>query len=250
MPSPDPRRVVRASLEKIAGEVRFIKDKSDDSTSWAWANQGTTERVINENFVFNAKNLKPLAQTLRSALMALGHATSAHARFVKIKSRNISPDGALGGRGYTQKIPEIRRQLMNCVEVLSALTDTLYDEVQAPHWAPSEDKMTPRDRDEVIEIVEEVEAIKEDPEEWAVEEEEEEVGAPTAQTASMALMTHFFESPEKRGDQVSVRRRRFLLQMAREVVDSASRCDVSDQVAYGRVTASLAKTLDLMKGGY
>jgi hypothetical protein len=176
MNTPDPKKIARiASLTKTAGEVRFVKDRSGDAKEWAWAAPGASERKISENFIFNAKELKPLALTLRSALMALGHVTSAHARFVKVKSRNVSPDGALGGMGYVQKIPDMRRQLMNCVEVLSAVTDTLYDELHAPHWHPAEDTMTPRDRDEVKQIVEESQDIKDDPENWAVEEEEEDL---------------------------------------------------------------------------
>jgi len=159
-------------VSKTAGEVRFIKDRSGDKGEWGWGAPGPSEREINEDFVFNPKYLKPLAETLRSALMALGHATSAHARFVKIKSRNISPDGSLGGRGYISKIPDMRRQLMNCVEALSAFTDTVYDEIRAPHWSPTEDTLHPRDREEVKEIVEDAEEIKADPEGWAEEVED------------------------------------------------------------------------------
>jgi hypothetical protein len=175
MQGPDPKKIARiAALQKTAGEVRFIKDRSGDSKEWAWGPPGASERTISENFLFNAKELKPLALSLRSALMALGHVTSAHARFVKIKSRNVSPDGSLGGQGYIQKITDLRRQLMNCIEVLSAFTDTVYDEIKAPHWQPAEDKMTPRDRKEVQQIVEESTEIKDDPEVWAEEEEAEE----------------------------------------------------------------------------
>lgn len=175
MHEPDPKKIARiASMDKQAGEVRFIKDRSGDAKEWAWAAPGASERKISDNFLFNAKQLKPLALTLRSALMALGHVTSAHARFVKIKSRNVSPDGALGGMGYVQKIPDMRRQLMNCIEVLSATTDTLFDEIQAPHWQPAGDKLTPRDREEVQQLVEQSEDIKDDPENWALEEEMEE----------------------------------------------------------------------------
>ena len=183
MNAPDPKKIARvAALNKQAGEVRFIKDRSGDSKEWAWTPPGASERAISENFIFNARELKPLALALRSALMALGHATSAHARFVKIKSRNVSPDGSLGGMGYIQKITDMRRQLMNCVEVLSAFTDTLYDEINAPHWNPAEDSMTPRDREEVKQIIEEAEEIKDDPEQWAEEDEEQE--APIGKTAS------------------------------------------------------------------
>lgn len=162
-----------ASMSRTAGEVRFIKDRSGDAGEWAYSTPGPSERDIEQDFVFNAKHLKPLAQTIRSCLMALGHCTSAYNRFVKIKSRNVSPDGSLGGKGYIQKIPDMRRQLMNCVEALSALTDTIYDEMNAPHWNPSEDTLDPRDREEVREIIEDAEEIKDDPEAWAAGQEEE-----------------------------------------------------------------------------
>lgn len=177
MPRPDPHNVAVRFIEastprsKTAGEVRFIKDRSGDKSEWGWGQPGPLEREMDDKFIFNPDYLKPLALTLRSALMALGHVTSAHARFVKIKSRNISPDGSLGGKGYIQKIPEMRRQLMNCIEALSSFTDTVHDEFQAPHW--EEDEMDPRERHEVQEIVEDAEGIKADPEGYARDEEEE-----------------------------------------------------------------------------
>lgn len=173
--SADPSRVTAAylaRLPKVAGEVRFVKDRSGDKSEWGWGPPGPAERDIDEQFVFNAKHLKPLALTLRSSLMALGHVASAYTRFTKIKSSNVSPDGNLGGKGYIQKIADMRRQLVNCVEALSSVTDTIYDELHAPHWNPAEDTMTPRDREEVKEIVQEAEEIKEDPEGWAQEEED------------------------------------------------------------------------------
>lgn len=174
MARPNAQNVVTRHLRtKTAGEVRFIKDRSGDKAEWGWGAPGPVEREINEDFIFDPKYLKPLARSLRSALMALGHALSAHDTFTKIKSRNISPDGSLGGKGYIAKIPDMRRQLMNCVEALSAFTDTAYDEIAAPHWNPAEDTMSPRDRDEVKEIVEDAEEIRQDPEGWAEEEEED-----------------------------------------------------------------------------
>lgn len=173
MARPDPKKVVLAHRQKTAGEVRFIKDRGSNKDEWGWGSPGPNERQIQEDFVFNAKYLKPLALTMRSALMALGHATSAHARLVKVKSRNVSPDGALGGKGYIQKIPDMRRQLMNTIEALSALTDTIHDEMNAPHWDPAEDKLDARDREEVREIVEDSDEIRVDPEGWAADQEEE-----------------------------------------------------------------------------
>lgn len=158
---------------KTAGEVRFIKDRSNDAGEWGWGTPGPSEREIEEGFDFRPGYLKPIAQTLRSTLMALGHVTSAHGRFVKIKSRNVSPDGNLGGKGYIQKITDMRRQFMNCIESLSALSDTLYDEINAPHWDLSTESVGSREREEVEEILEDAEDIKEDPEGWAEEEESE-----------------------------------------------------------------------------
>jgi len=185
--SPDPAKIAekysRTGSPRTAGEVRFIKDRGSDHAEWGWGSPGPSERAILPNFVFNAKYLKPLAQSMRSSLMALGHMISSYNAFTRIKSRNISPDGNLGGQGYIQKIPDMRRQLMNCIEALSSYTDTVYDELSAPHWNPSEDTLDPRDREEVKEIVEEAEEIREDPEGWAASQPEE-VGK-TASGASL-----------------------------------------------------------------
>lgn len=187
--APDPKKVAARwassrfehgprGRPKIAGEIRHVKDRTEDSAeSWGWpSNPPPSSREIQKDvFIFNAKYLKPLAKSMRSALMALGHAASAYETFTKIKSRNISPDGALGGKGYIQKIPDMRKQLMNCVEALSAFTDTVYDEIKAPHWNSSEDTLDARTRRQVREIIEDSEQIREDPENWAEEAEEEAV---------------------------------------------------------------------------
>lgn len=167
------REVVKrvAARTKTAGEVRFIKDRGSDTKEWGWGTPGPTKREISSEYQFKVRHLKPLAKTLRATLAALGHAMSAYSTFSKIKSARISPDGALGGRGYIQKIADMRRQYMNSVEALSALSDTLYDEMQAEHWNPQSTETGPRERQEVKDIIEDVEAIREDPEAWAEEEE-------------------------------------------------------------------------------
>lgn len=162
----------KAFRSKTAGEVRFIKDKSGDASSWGWQTPGASERTIEEDFAFDPKHLKPLAKTLRAALLAMGHALSAHAEFIRIKSAQISPDGALGGKGYIQKIPDMRKQLMNVCEALSSVTDTLYDEIKAPHWNPAIAEQGRRERNEVKDIMTDVEEIRSDPEGVAEKEEE------------------------------------------------------------------------------
>ena len=175
-------RKTRSPRQKVAGEIVHVKDTEVKQDTWGWGNhRNDLKRIIQPEMVFQPKNLKPLASSLRSALMSLGHVVSAYNTFAKIKSRNISPDGALGGKGYVQRIPDMRRQLMNCVEALSAFTDTVYDEINAPHWSPTEDIVDARTRDEVRDMLNDVENIKEDPGAWAEGEEEEFVA--TAKTA-------------------------------------------------------------------
>lgn len=169
---PDPTRVARRAMIRTAGEVRFIKDKSNDASQWAWNDSGPQERKITPDFAFNPRNTKPLARVMRSTNAALGHSMSAYAIFTKLKSADVSPDGSLGGKGYIQKIAEMRRAYMNVVEALSALSDTLYDEIRAPHWAAVSRQEDPEERDEVEQIVEDAMEIKEDPEAWAEEQEE------------------------------------------------------------------------------
>jgi len=166
-------RFLKGKNLKTAGEVRFIKDKSDDGNEWAFGDTGATERQITPEYAFNPKHMKPVAQVLRSGSAALGHAMSAYSTFAKLKSAKISPDGSLGGKGYVMKITHMRRQFMNVIEALSAISDTLYDEVQAPHWAAISRQETPEEKQEVKDIVEDAEDIRSDPEGWAEEEEEE-----------------------------------------------------------------------------
>lgn len=162
-----------AAMNRVAGEVRFIKDKSNDASQWAWNDSGPQERKITPDFAFDPRNTKPLAKVLRSTNAALGHSMAAYSVFAKIKSADVSPDGSLGGKGYIQKIAEMRRAYMNVVEALSALSDTLYDEIRAPHWAAVSRQEDPDERDEVEQIVEDALDIKSDPEGWAEEQEEQ-----------------------------------------------------------------------------
>ena len=185
---PEQSRMVRT-----AGEVRFIKDRGGDKENWAYADTGPSQRDMNVEFEFNPSRLKPLAKCLRSALMALGHTQSAYHEFAKIKSAVVSPDGNLGGKGYIQEIRAMRRQFMNCSEALSALTDTLYDEINAAHWA-MENPSVDRQRDDVKEIMDDVEEIRENPEQVAEEQEQEQFGkqARTKTASTSNVLDRFY----------------------------------------------------------
>jgi hypothetical protein len=175
--SPDPKRVAAEHLRrKLAGEVIFKKDRGGDANSWAYADHAPSKREIPGDFNYSPKHQKPMATVLRSTLAALGHTLSAHNTFAKLKSARVSPDGNLGGRGYIQKIADMRKQYMNCVEALSALSDTLYDEINAPHWSLFSRQQDAEEQAEVSALLEDAETIRRDPEEWAEEEIAEEFG--------------------------------------------------------------------------
>lgn len=167
-------KAVKVAMQrmKIAGEVRFIKDRSNDAAGWGQGVPGPSNREIEDDATFDAKQLKPLAKTLRATLMAMGHALSAADTFAKIKSANISPDGNLGGKGYIQKIIDMRKQYSNIVEALSALSDTLHDELKAPHWLADVAAVSPRERDEIKEILDQSDDVADSPESWAQAEEQ------------------------------------------------------------------------------
>lgn len=176
MGHPDQKRIAATFIKKVAGEVIFKKDRGGDASSWAYADHHPDRRAIPQDFNYSIKHQKPLAEVLRSSLAALGHALSAHDSFAKLKSAKISPDGNLGGRGYIMKIPDMRKQYMNCVEALSALSDTLYDEINAPHWSLISRQEDDEGKAEVSALLEDSEKIREDPEKWADEEIEDEFG--------------------------------------------------------------------------
>lgn len=177
-------------LHRTAGEVRFIKDRGDDSTAWAWGQHPPAERQMQHNFKYKKKCAKDLAKVLRSTLIALGHAMRAYTVFAKIKSRDISPDGNLGGRGYIMEIKSMRRQFMNITEALSALSDTIYDEINEDHWQVAQQKV-------VKKLMEQSEEIMEDPEQWAEEQAEGEepternMVAPRGRTASQRIADRY-----------------------------------------------------------
>ena len=130
------RKITRLAerIIKTAGEVRFVKDKSNDSNSWAYTNDNVEKRDISKKYTFNKEKAQPLSEVLNNTMEALEHASSAYNTFSKLKSVDISPDGMLGGKGYIAKIIDVRKQFMNIVEALSAISDTLHDEINAQHW--------------------------------------------------------------------------------------------------------------------
>ena len=194
MPRPDPKRVAAAFLAKkghakTAGEVIFKKDRGDDAGSWAFNDNPPSRRDIGRDFNYSPKNAKTLAKVLRQTLGALGYALAAYNKFAKVKSARVSPDGNLGGLGYIQKIADMRKQYMNVVEALSSISDTLHDEVHAPHWSVVSRQEDDEAKAQVAELIQDSEKIRKDPQEWADEQVNEEFEEDNKSQAKRASVT-------------------------------------------------------------
>lgn len=157
------RPLLYENRNKVAGEIRFIKD------------QGPLQREIPEDFYFDPKHIKPLTRALWSMTCSLGHLTSAHTIFNKIKAVNISPDGKMGGKGYIQEIREMRTALSDAMETISNTIDTFHDEIRAAHWQKEMLDLPQNDKKEVDEIIQDTENIMSDPETYVEKEYREEI---------------------------------------------------------------------------
>jgi hypothetical protein len=133
------------------------------------------KRNIPKDHPYEPRALKPMAKALWAATVGLGHVLAAYRHFSRLKSATISPDGQLGGRGYVMAVTEIRQKLYDASEALSAITDTLYDEISAPHWKPKLAQLDETDAKEVERFVGKTQDYMESPEDEA-EEEMEDVG--------------------------------------------------------------------------
>lgn len=131
---------------------------------------GAATRNIPANHEFNSKALKPLSKALWASSIALGHTLTAYRHLSRLKSTTVSPDGALGGRGYVMNLADMRKSLFDASEKLSAISDTLYDEATAPHWKAKLAQLDENDREDVSRFVEEAEEVMENPEGEAEEE--------------------------------------------------------------------------------
>jgi hypothetical protein len=132
--------------------------------------QTASKRDIPKEHSFDPKALKPLAKTLWACSVSLGHALTAYRQFTRLKSATISPDGRLGGRGYIMGMAELRQKLFDVCESLSSVSDTLHDEISAPHWKPKLAQLDENDREDVSRFVEESQDYLDNPEEEAEEE--------------------------------------------------------------------------------
>ena len=128
------------------------------------------KRDIPKEHPFDPRSLKPMSKALWACSVSLGHALTAYRHFTRLKSTTVSPDGRLGGKGYVMGMQEIRQNLYDACEKLSTVSDTLFDEVNGPHWKPKLAQLDDNDKEDVQRFVEESQEVLENPEEAAEED--------------------------------------------------------------------------------
>jgi len=124
----------------------------------------TMKRAIPKDYDYDPRALKPLARMLWTLSISLGHAMTAHREFTKLKSATISPDGLIGGRGYVMSVKDVRAALHDACEAISSVSDTIHDELHAPHWRPKLGELEGEDVESVERLVGDAERVLENPE--------------------------------------------------------------------------------------
>lgn len=146
-----------AGRVRTAGRIEFVRD------------QGPVRRDIRaQDFEWRPETLRNLTKILWAVERSHGYAISALRLFSKMPSSEFSPDGLLGGRGYIQQVREMRSGLSQAVETLSSFTDTIHDEINAPHWAAGDDPVA-------NEMMEGAQEVKSDPEGFVEDQLKKEV---------------------------------------------------------------------------
>jgi hypothetical protein len=123
---PDTKAEALQKRKDMGGKVYEPKSKSAQSDMQSIRSVG--------GFEPKAENLQKLVAVETKMDICLKFLSQAMSEFCSLKSIDISPDGKLGGRGFVMEIPEIRDRMYQCVESISCIIDTLYDETRAKHW--------------------------------------------------------------------------------------------------------------------
>lgn len=123
-------------------------------------------REISDGFKYNKKKLKHLKQILHNITVAQGTLVSALNIFSRVKGRDISPDGMLGGLGYIMPLRSIKESLIQSIQQIGDIADCLADELTNPKWNAEDDT-------EVKKLIKEKEEVEEQAEEEVEEGIEE-----------------------------------------------------------------------------
>ncbi len=178
----DPRAIIRQAMAqkgtRTASSNPFEDGPDLPSKVGGQAPGAPQKRNIPKDHPFDPKSLKPLVQTLWSLSVSLGHVLTAHRQFSRLKSVSFSPDGMVGGRGYVMSIKDVRKILHEASEGISTICDTLFDEINAPHWKPKLGDLEKNDED-FVKLLEDAKGYMDDPEGEAEEDREEVEDRPT-----------------------------------------------------------------------
>jgi len=131
---------------------------------------GPGQRNIPKDHAFDPRALKPMAKALWATSVSLGHALTAYRQLSRVKSATVSPDGMLGGRGYVMEVTAMRGKLHDACEILSQISDTIFDEVRGPHWQPKLALLDDNEAEDVERFIEESRENLDDPTEDAEKE--------------------------------------------------------------------------------
>jgi len=163
-----------------------------------------TQRKIPTDHKFDPKALKPLVKMLWASSVALGHTLTAHRQFSRLKSVAFSPDGLVGGQGYVLSVKAVRAKLYEAGELLSTICDSIYDEVNGPHWKPKMAELDKADESDVLKLLDDATDYMEDPEGEAAEdmEEVEDGPAPKHKPAGFAPKRMKNEEDKSKGSRI------------------------------------------------
>lgn len=154
------RQKIREAMKKAAAQSADPEQQMQPQQN-SEPNPG--DRQIPKGHKYDPRALKPLARMLWAMSVSMGHALQAYRTFNRVKSSTVSPDGMLGGRGYVMKVSELRQRLYDAVEALSAISDTIHDEINGPHWKPKIAELEPTEVDAIDRLIGESEEMLDDP---------------------------------------------------------------------------------------
>lgn len=157
------RQMKQAGLEDDVRLAGAAAAQADDGSSVGPST--SMRRAIPKDYDYDPRALKPLARMLWALSISLGHVMTAHRQFTKLKSATISPDGLIGGRGYVMSVKDVRSALHDACEAISSVSDTIHDELHAPHWRPKLAELEGEDIESVERLVGDAERVLENPEE-------------------------------------------------------------------------------------
>jgi hypothetical protein len=150
---------------------------TSDPELFKQAAAGAQKREIPDDFKYNAKKLKHLKHVLHNVTVALGTLTSSLNELSRVKGRDLSPDGLLGGKGYIMSFKEIKQLINGSVHELSNIADCIADELTNPRWDAKDDKEVKKllkQKEDVEEQVQDIDPNEESSEEQDQEEQDQE----------------------------------------------------------------------------